>query len=145
MERLPFVDVQLVPTALPAERVWRSLATGFAHSSPRWRGLARLLGCEPAGSTPTFTAQPGDAVPGFRVVDVEPPTRLVLEGRHRFSHYRLEFVIGNGRLAARTYADFPGWPGRTYRLAVISSGAHRVATRRMLRRVLRDADARLAS
>ena len=141
MERLPFVDVQQVPADMPAERVWRGLVAGFAHSSPRRRGLARLLGCEPAGRTPTFTAQPGDAVPGFRVVDVEPPTCLVLEGRHRFARYRLEFAIENGRLAARTYADFPGWAGRAYRLAVISSGAHRVATRGMLRRILRDADA----
>ena len=36
------------------------------------------------------------------------------------------------RLAARTFARFPGPHGRAYRLLVISSHAHVVATRRIL-------------
>jgi hypothetical protein len=60
----------------------------------------------------------------------------VLAGRHRFAQYTLTFVLDPDRLRARTQAAFPGVSGRLYRTAVIGSGAHRIVTRRMLRRVV---------
>ncbi|MFE9137037.1 hypothetical protein [Streptomyces sp. NPDC007355] len=68
---------------------------------------------------------------------VVPGQELALEGRHRFSVYRLVFRIdelpdGRSRLRAETRAAFPGAAGRVYRLLVISSGAHAYGMRRML-------------
>ena len=60
----------------------------------------------------------------------------MLSGRHRFSRYALVLEIDpSGEqtvLRARTFAAFPGPHGRVYRLLVISSRAHVVATRRIL-------------
>jgi hypothetical protein len=42
-------------------------------------------------------------------------------------------------LAAQTWADFPGPAGAAYRLLVISSRAHVLAVRRMLRAVREEA------
>jgi hypothetical protein len=98
--------------------------------------IARILGCDPVRGTAELTGLPGEAVPGFRVVEAEPGRRLVLGGRHRFSRYTLTFVIEDGFLRAQTHAAFPGVLGRLYRAAVIGSGAHRVVTRRLLRQVV---------
>ena len=88
----------------------------------------------------------GAAVPGFRIVVAERPGRLVLAGRHRFSRYGIVFGVeaapGGTRLRAETRADFPGLHGRLYRLAVITSGAHRIAVRRMLGTIARAATGR---
>jgi hypothetical protein len=43
-------------------------------------------------------------------------------------------------LSARTLARFPGLHGRAYRALVIGSGAHRLVTRRWLRRIGRLAE-----
>lgn len=112
--------------------VLRALRGAFGASAP----IARVLGCEPASGTATFEGRVGDALPGFRVVAADGRT-IALEGRHRFSHYRLTFLQDNGTLRARTDADFPGLHGRLYRAAVIGSGAHRILTRRLLRRAAR--------
>jgi hypothetical protein len=74
---------------------------------------------------------------------------VVLAGRHRFSRYELTLLIeseaGGSRstLRAQTNAAFPGLHGRLYRLAVIGTRAHVVATRGILqtfkRRAERDA------
>jgi len=98
--------------------------------------VARLLGCEPAHGTEQFDGSPGQALPGFSVVASEPPSRLTLEGRHRFARYRLTLLLDEDRLRAQTHAAFPGVAGRLYRAAVIGSGAHRVVTRRLLRKVV---------
>ena len=61
----------------------------------------------------------------------------MLAGRHRFSEYALVYSLaeepGGTRLRARTHARFAGVRGGLYRTAVISSGAHRVQVRRILR------------
>jgi hypothetical protein len=139
MEALPFVDELAASSTAPATRLWESLITSLPRSSAGTSILARVLGCEPAGRTPTFIGTSGDAVPGFRVVEAEPGRRLVLEGRHRFSRYRMEFLADDGRLRARTSAAFPGWTGRLYRVGVIGSGAHRVVTRTWIGRIARRA------
>lgn len=59
-------------------------------------------------------------------------SRIELTGQHRFSRYRLEFLVTPGRLTARSFGEFPGLHGRLYRLAVVSSGAHVLAVRHML-------------
>src|SRR5262249_25304184 len=106
--------------------------------------FARLLGCDPARGTAEFAGRPGDAVPGFRVVEAEHGRRLALRGRHRFANYALTFVLDGGSLRAETHAAFPGVLGRLYRAAVIGSGGHRLVTRRLLCQVAgatRDASA----
>ena len=68
----------------------------------------------------------------------------MLSGRHRFSRYRLVFVDRaagpHSVLKALTYAAFPGLHGRVYRLLVISSRAHVLATRAVLARIRRSVD-----
>jgi hypothetical protein len=106
--------------------------------------LARALGCaqtEASGSLET----PGATVAGFRVASAEPPARLYLEGRHRFSTYALDFDVDavqdtRSRLSATTRAEFPGLRGRAYRALVIGSRAHVVLVNRMLRSMKRRAE-----
>jgi hypothetical protein len=71
-----------------------------------------------------------------------PERELVLEGSHHFSTYALIFRIDGGRLVAESRARFPGSRGALYRLAVLRSGAHVVAVRRLLASVRRAAEAR---
>jgi hypothetical protein len=135
---LPYIDEHALEIAAPADAIWAALlrvVRGLAGST----ALARILGCDPAHASGTFTGQPGDAVPGFRVVDAEPGHRLALAGHHRFAAYALTFVLDGGRLRAQTHAAFPGVRGKLYRALVIGSGAHRLVTRRLLRQVARRA------
>lgn len=81
----------------------------------------------------------GQTLPGFRVVEADPGHSLTLEGAHRFSRYRLELAYDGTALRAVTHAAFPGLTGRAYRAAVISSGAHRAVTHRLLRTIARRA------
>ena len=72
---------------------------------------------------------------GFEVVEEVLAELLVLEGQHRFSVYRLTFVLhaegATTRLTASSDAEFPGL-GRLYRALVIGTGLHVVAVRRLL-------------
>jgi hypothetical protein len=68
-------------------------------------------------------------------------------GRHRFSRYALVFRITERQdapalLSAETRAEFPGGRGRLYRLLVIGSRGHVLATRSLLRAVRRRAKRR---
>ncbi|OWY63064.1 hypothetical protein B7486_55080, partial [cyanobacterium TDX16] len=80
-------------------------------------------------------------------VERREPERMVLEGRHRFSCYRLAFELdagpdeGTTTLRAVSHAAFPGLHGRAYRVAVISTGLHVLATQRILEAVRRRAEA----
>lgn len=133
---LPFVDEQhLVVDASPAA-VWASLAAALPRSNSLFTAYAHLIATRPSGTAGTFPAV-GATVSGFAVVVAEPSRRLVLTGAHRFSTYRLTFVLtdregGGTVLTARTDAAFPGVGGRAYRMLVIGTRAHRVVVRRML-------------
>ena len=83
----------------------------------------------------------------FHVVAVERPSVLALAGRHRYSDYELVFRIddlgaGRSRLRAETRAIFPGRRGAVYRMLLMGTRAHALATHRLIARVAREADAR---
>jgi hypothetical protein len=95
--------------------------------------LIRLLGTRPRS--------------GFEVTAAEEPHRLVLAGRHRFSRYVLDLRMadagdGTTTASAATYADFPGPHGSLYRVLVVRTRFHVLATRALLRG-LRDRVARM--
>lgn len=145
-EALPFVDSIAVVVPASPEVVWPALLATVerTYSGAVAGHYARLVGCaDPDASGPRPLAE-GSTVPGFRVVSAIAPAALVLEGRHRFSHYRLALRIdrrgeGESELRAETRAAFPGLAGRVYRLLVIESGGHRMAVRRFLATVARTA------
>lgn len=127
MERLPYVDEHSVRTSPPRDAVWSALTHVLGRTMTGATRFARVLGTDPASATPSFQGRPGETVPGFRVVDAEPGHRLTLQGRHRFSRYRLTFLLDDDGLRAQTH-------GKLYRAAVIASGG-RIITRRLLRRI----------
>lgn len=138
MDHLPFVDEHVQWVAQRPEAIWSALVAVLRRDMGASAAIARALGCDPADATATFEGRPGESVPGFRVVEAEPGQRLVLRGRHHFADYALAFLIDGEALRARTHAAFPGVRGRIHRAAVIGSGGHRLATRRMLRHVVRE-------
>ena len=139
MSELPFVDEHARDVEASREAVWDELLVLVDQSfagAPREAG-ARLLGCRETGAGGPRPLAEGSMVAGFRVVEAVRPSRLVLEGRHRFSSYRLAFFVdelpaGRSRLRAGTWAAFPGLAGRLYRTAVIGARGHVVLVRRML-------------
>jgi hypothetical protein len=135
MDHLPHIDEHVVATHAPRDAVWASLIRTLRHTMGGSGAFARLLGCDPVQSTEHFDGSVGQTLPGFRVVDAEPGYHLTLEGRHRFSRYRLTFELDTTRVRARTDAAFPGALGRLYRAAVIGTGGHKLVTRRMLRQI----------
>lgn len=80
---------------------------------------------------------------GFALDTAEQPERFALRGRHWFAVYKLIFLLseadGGTRVAAQTWAAFPGVKGRIYRALVIGSGGHRVVVRHMLKRIAEQA------
>lgn len=137
IERLPYIDEHSTGVDAPRERVWTALTEVLRRDTGRGARLARALGCEPIRGTPEFDGRPGQALPGFRVVEADPGRLLALRGRHRFSRYSLTFLLEDHRLRAQTHAAFPGVLGRLYRAAVIGTGGHRLATRHLLTQVAR--------
>jgi hypothetical protein len=136
MEALPYVDEHSRRIAASTEATWEGLLEvlrGLGSSA----AFASVLGCDPQRGTPRFDGRPGDAIPGFRVVESQRGVRLALRGKHRFSDYALTFILEGDLLRAQTHARFPGVQGRLYRAAVIGSGGHRVITRGLLRQVER--------
>jgi hypothetical protein len=128
---LPYVDQHAVTIAAPRTAVWAALEGYVADTlgATRMPLLGRILGAEPPS--------------GFGVAQREPERRLALAGRHRFARYRLVFELadesdGEGTvLRALTYAVFPGAHGRAYRMLVIGTRLHVLATRGILRAVAR--------
>jgi hypothetical protein len=139
MEQLPYIDEHAVSVDAPRERVWVALTKVMYGQMRGGSGIARVLGCDPVHSSPRFDGGVGQTIPGFRVAESEPGRKLTLRGRHRFSRYQLTFLLDDGRLRAQTHAAFPGALGRLYRAAVIGTGGHRIATRRILHQVARRA------
>ncbi len=137
---LPLIDEHTHVTDMPPERAWASLVEmlGRVTGGTSAKRYARLIGCDPVASDGAFPAE-GGTIPGFRVAHGEPPRAITLCGRHRFADYTFEFQLepvacgGSTRVRAVTRAEFPGVAGRVYRLAVIGSGGHAMAVRRMLR------------
>jgi hypothetical protein len=127
---LPYVDEHAITIAVPRDQVWTALRRYVTTSIGVSDGnlLARLLGTSPRS--------------GFEVTEAVPADRLTLAGRHRFSRYALVFELHDKadditKLRAKTYAVFPGPHGRIYRVLVIGTRAHVLATNRMLRAVRR--------
>jgi hypothetical protein len=106
--------------------------------------VARALGCR-ATETVGEAGRIGSTIPGFVVTRSVAPAVLALMGEHRFARYALIFYAaetasGPVRLSAETRAEFPGLKGRAYKLAVIGTRGHVVATRSILRTVRRRAE-----
>jgi hypothetical protein len=126
---LPHLDDHEVWIGAPAEAVFPTVREYVDGLLARVAGgpLPRLLGLDPR--------------PGFAILDEVPGRLLRLGGRHRFSRYHLVFELdpdrGGTLLRARSYAEFPGLPGRAYRAAVVGTRGHVLATRHMLRSIRR--------
>jgi len=123
MERLPYIDEYAIPVS--------------ADRAATWAAVLRVM-CRDAHDPATVPF-------GFALDEATAPERFALKGRHWFASYRLVFILtglpdGSTRLAAQTWAAFPGIKGRIYRAMVIGSGGHRVAVRRMLNRIAGQAD-----
>ena len=131
---LPYVDEHAIRIAASRELVWTALQRYVITSLRIAEGnlLVRLLGTEPRA--------------GFEVSESVWADRLTLVGRHRFARYMLAFELidsaeGITQLRAQTYAAFPGVRGRIYRVLVIGTRAHVVATRHILRSIRRQSSA----
>jgi hypothetical protein len=126
----PYVDQHDVVVRAGRERVWAAL-TSYVDgvlASRRSPLFVWIWDPEPAS--------------GFAVDSRVEGERIELVGRHRFSRYRLVFSLDGTApttLAATTYAAFPGPHGAAYRVLVIRTRLHVVATRRMLEVVRRRA------
>lgn len=143
---LPYLDEHEVAAAASPEEVWAALPGVLRDAFDRSRAhrLARILGCEERARSGEPEPTPGPTLAGFRVARADPPRGIALEGRHRFSRYRLAFEIepaGPGaRIRAVTHAEFPGVRGALYRAMVVGSGGHRIVTTRILRSIARRAE-----
>ncbi|HEY7934810.1 MAG TPA: hypothetical protein VID48_13395 [Solirubrobacteraceae bacterium] len=149
---LPFIDAHDVLVENSPAVVWEELLNvvnaGFGRSVNAV--VASLLGCDPASASGGDLSMVGATLPGFRVAGSYPQQRLELEGRHRFSSYKLVFVIEplaelRCRLRAETWAVFPGIAGRIYGTLVVGSRGHVLVVRSLLAGVRRRASMDLPS
>ena len=137
-------DLRTATIAAPPQAIWQALLDQVeALGPPRY---ARMLGCRDTQAHGPRPLEAGSTVPGFRVTTAKPPDRLVLEGVHRFSAYTLTFLLvpdvlapddAATRLEAHTDATFPGVRGALYRLLVIESRLHKLATWSIVERIRR--------
>ena len=144
---LPFIDRLAVEVAADRETTWTALVEVLTRSleSRGSRLGARVLGSsvlEASGPRPLAT---GASLPGFRVASVEAPDELVLDGTHRFARHEMVFQLAESgpaltELSVVTRAAFPGPIGKVYRVLVIGSRGHVLATRRLLKAVRREAE-----
>jgi len=149
LARLPVLDVHTTMVAASIDAVWAPLLETLdrTFSRPGASGFARLVGCADSAASGSRPLARGATIPGFRVAAAVPGRELVLEGRHRFSSYALIFCLervgaGSTLLRAESRADFPGFPGRVYRLIVVGTGGHVIAVRRLLSAVRRRSEYR---
>ena len=142
---LPYIDEHSVTIAASREVTWGLLRRVIEATAPGT--FARILGCaDIAASGPRPFAE-GSVIPGFHVVVAEDPVELVLAGSHHFSNYALTFRLDDlgpslSRLRAESRAEFPGTKGTIYRMLVIGTRVHVLATRRILAGVKRVAEHR---
>jgi hypothetical protein len=123
MEQLPYIDEHVMTVESDRAGTWSALLG---------------MWCRDPDDPSTIRS------PFFMLHEATPRTRLALDGEHPFSVYKLVFELSDEgpqrtRLAARTWAHFPGVSGTAYRALVIGTGVHRVAVRRMLRRIAAEA------
>jgi hypothetical protein len=138
LSKLPFVDEQTVEVDAAPELAWEAIVavTRGAFSGRGGGAFASLVGCAQTGIEGP-PGQEGSTIVGFHVETARPPRELGLAGRHRFSEYRLMFLVEaldgeRSRVRAVTHARFPGLHGEVYRTLVIRSRIHVLVTRRML-------------
>jgi hypothetical protein len=140
---LPHIDEHSLDIEADPEVVWVSLQRVLESTGSSL--FVRTLGCiDTVASGPRPLAE-GSAVPGFHVAAAERPVELALAGRHRFSDYALilrldDLGSSRTRLRAESRAEFPGAKGAVYRMLVIGTRTHVLATRRILVAVRRDAE-----
>jgi hypothetical protein len=123
MEWLPYIDEHVI--------------TVEADRGATWSALLRKWCREPDDPSTVRS-------PFFWLDEATHRKRLALHGEHPFSVYKLVFELADAgpqrtRLSALTWADFPGLLGKAYRTAVIGTGGHRIAVRRMLRSIAAEA------
>jgi hypothetical protein len=138
-ERLPHVDEHSLVVAAGPGATWAALlhvveASVSAAGAPRY---ARIVGCADTEASGPRPLTEGSAFPGFHVATAREPVELALAGSHRFSDYALIFRLdeldgGRTRVRAETRAVFPGLAGGVYRMLVIGTRMHVLATRRIL-------------
>ena len=143
MSTLPFVDEHTRRIDASGERVWEALLVTVGRLAPKlpdW--LTSAWGLHPRTRVGDWnsSASIGDSVPGFDVAGIDLGRAMLLRGGHRFARYELRFDLeplstGGICLHATTSAAFPGLKGWLYRAAVIGTGGHRIAVRRILARV----------
>jgi hypothetical protein len=133
-------DVRTAMLTASPEIVWRAVLDQVeVLGLPSW--YVRLIGCRDRQAAGPRPLAAGSVVPGFKVTTADPPTEIVLDGVHRFSVYTLTFravpTDAGTRLEAHSDATFPGVLGAIYRLLVIDSRFHKLATRSIVRRIRR--------
>jgi hypothetical protein len=136
-------DVRAATLAASPEIVWRAVLDQVeVLGLPSW--YVRLIGCRDRQASGPRPLAAGSVVPGFSVTTADPPAELVLDGVHRFSVYTLTFRVvpmdEGTRLEAHSDATFPGFLGAVYRLLVIDSRFHKLATRSIVTRIRRRAE-----
>lgn len=144
---LPFIDRLGVEVEADVGSTWRALVGVLTRSleSNGSRRAARILGSSELRSSGPRPLSAGSTLPGFRVAETREPTRLVLDGSHRFARHEMAFALSamtehRTELSVVTRAEFPGAIGTVYRAFVIGAGGHVIVTRRLLKAVGREAE-----
>jgi hypothetical protein len=137
--QLPYLDEHATAIAAGVDDVWLALIETLDQTFSRTHAtsFARTVRCADRTASGPRPLAEGSTIPGFRVAAAAPGSELALEGRHRFSAYALIFRLdqvnaGRSLLRAESRAAFPGLAGGVYRLLVVGTGGHIVATRRLL-------------
>lgn len=147
LDDLPRLDEHDVVVAAPAAVVWDAVVATFGAALTRRTATAyaRAVGCRPSRAQDWEKTEVGASLPGFRIVAAVRPHVLALAGRHRFSRYgivvRVDPAEDGVRCRLESRAVFPGLHGAAYRTAVVSTGFHVLAVRRLLGQVQRRAEA----
>lgn len=152
MPTLPYLDEHTTTIAAGVDDVWPALVETLDRTFSRTlsTAYARAVRCADSTASGPRPLAEGSTLPGFRVATATRGSELVLEGRHHFSAYALIFRLerldaGRSLLCAESRAVFPGLAGGAYRLLVVGTRGHVVATRRMLSAVASRSEARARS